>query len=206
MKFPFVVFAASVLCGKPFAFYGNSFAVKTTPPTTANPDEVAQTVRKAVIALIPDASNPLAKGVVGYVEIKQLDKFSPVNITGQINGLPPNSMHGLHFHQNGAIFPNCTATGGHFNPKSTEHGAPTARIHHAGDLGNVLADVNGVINFNLKFDYITLFGGNSIVGRGLVLHEKIDDLGLGVGNLTATSKLTGNSGSRLCCGVVGLFE
>jgi len=38
------------------------------------------------------------------------------------------------------------------------------------------------------------------LGRGVVLHEGTDDLGLGgVG-----SALTGNAGSRLACGVIGI--
>jgi len=48
---------------------------------------------------------------------------------------------------------------------------------------------------------ITLNGEKSIVGRAIVVHAKMDDLGLGG---DAESKRTGNAGPRLSCGVVAI--
>ena len=50
---------------------------------------------------------------------------------------------------------------------------------------------------------IKLSGKNSIVGRSVVIHADRDDLGLG-GN--AESLKTGNAGSRIACGVIGLSK
>ncbi|CAA3002165.1 superoxide dismutase [Cu-Zn], chloroplastic [Olea europaea subsp. europaea] len=34
--------------------------------------------------------------------------------------------------------------GAHFNPNGLTHGAPEDEVRHAGDLGNIVADTNGV--------------------------------------------------------------
>ena len=50
---------------------------------------------------------------------------------------------------------------------------------------------------------ISLKGENSIVGRTMVIHADIDDLGQGGHEL---SKTTGNAGARLACGVIGISK
>jgi hypothetical protein len=73
---------------------------------------------------------------------------------------------------------------------------------HLGDLGNIVADANGVANFTFTYDNIfSIVGANTIVGRALVLHQDMDDLGLGN---TSASMMTGNSGARIGWGVIGL--
>ena len=54
---------------------------------------------------------------------------------------------------------------------------------------------------NLYFFYIT--GDRSIIGRTMVIHADVDDLGKGGHEL---SKSTGNAGGRLACGVIGLSK
>ena len=46
-----------------------------------------------------------------------------------------------------------------------------------GDLGNILADSDGVASINITDDWISLNGINSIIGRGLVIHAGRDDMG-----------------------------
>ncbi|CAG2184240.1 unnamed protein product, partial [Oppiella nova] len=82
-----------------------------------------------------------------------------------------------------------------------EHGAPTDANRHVGDLGNVTADANGVANVNIEDKQLALTGNQSIIGRSLVVHADVDDLGKGGHEL---SKTTGNAGGRLACGVIGL--
>ena len=94
-------------------------------------------------------------------------------------------------------------TKGHFNPFSKTHGSPTAAERHVGDLGNVVADDTGSVNATLSDSQISLFGPLSVVGRSVVVHEGIDDLGLGGHE---QSKTTGNAGGRLACGVIGLAK
>lgn len=82
----------------------------------------------------------------------------------------------------------------HFNPSNLEHGAPNAAVRHAGDLGNIEADASGVAKVNITDKQVTLVGDNSVVGRTLVVHAGVDDLGVGGHEL---SKTTGNAGARL---------
>lgn len=37
--------------------------------------------------------------------------------------------------------------GAHFNPKKLTHGAPEDEIRHAGDLGNIVANADGISSF-----------------------------------------------------------
>jgi len=138
----------------------------------------------------------------GSVELRQAGPNAPVVITGEISGLEPNSVHGFHVHGSGDIRKGCGSTGGHFNPKGMTHGAPQDKIRHVGDLGNVVADANGVARVSITDDVISLCGPNSIIGRAFVVHSGVDDLGKGG---APDSLTTGNAGSRIGCGIIGIL-
>ena len=95
----------------------------------------------------------------------------------------------------------CKTAGPHFNPFDKTHGAPDREERHVGDLGNVIADENGIVLFSISDHLIKLSGPNSVIGRSFVVHSNKDDLGDGGHEL---SKTTGNAGGRLACGVIGL--
>lgn len=86
------------------------------------------------------------------------------------------------------------------NPKQLNHGAPQDEIRHVGDLGNIKADATGVAKTIFSDNLISLIGSRSIVGRGLIVHQDIDDLGKG-GH--PDSLKTGNAGARAACAVIG---
>lgn len=67
-------------------------------------------------------------------------------------------------------------------------------------MGNIEADASGVAKINISDKLISLSGSNNILGRTVVVHADVDDLGKGGHEL---SKTTGNAGGRLGCGVIG---
>lgn len=118
-----------------------------------------------------------------------------VKIEAKVTGLTPGP-HGFHVHEVGdCSAPDGSTAGEHFNPGHTAHGGPGGPgPHHAGDLGNLVADGEGRANLVLETDAFTLDAGErSVLGRALVVHAGADDL---------HSDPAGNSGARLACGVI----
>jgi len=138
----------------------------------------------------------------GKVTLTQEKSDSEVVLQGKISGLAPGS-HGFHIHEFGDNTNGCTSAGAHFNPSGKTHGAPEDTERHVGDLGNVVANEEGVAEFEIKDRHVNLTGPNSVIGRSLVVHEQVDDLGRGGHE---TSKTTGNAGARLACGVIGITK
>ena len=136
----------------------------------------------------------------GTIRFSQ-EPYGKTQIWGDIWGLQPGN-HGFHVHTLGDLRGGCGATGGHWNPDGTDHGAASDDAHHshAGDLAQAYADKNGDARIQEITD-LDLYGDNSVIGRSLVLHKKMDDLGRG-GN--AGSIASGNSGPRIACCTIGL--
>ena len=80
-------------------------------------------------------------------------------------------------------------------------GGRTSAVRHVGDLGNIFANKKEIANIHIFDRLVTLRGNIKVIGRGLVIHAKRDDLGLG-GN--EGSRTTGNAGARLACCVIGI--
>lgn len=136
-----------------------------------------------------------------HVSFTQTSPFSPVQVAGHIMNLGKGK-HGFHVHQFGNLASSdCMTCGGHFNPENTDHGSRVGINSHAGDLGNITATEDRSSIFYFTTPKVSLFYGDlGIIGRSLVIHEREDDLGRG-GN--AESIITGNSGKRLDCAVIG---
>ncbi|XP_061169299.1 superoxide dismutase [Cu-Zn]-like [Saccostrea echinata] len=151
---------------------------------------------KAVCVLKGDSN------VTGTVHFNQEAPGSPVTVSGEISGLTPGQ-HGFHVHQFGDNTNGCTSAGAHFNPFNKDHAGPDDADRHVGDLGNVTAGEDGVAKINISDKVIDLAGPQSIIGRTMVIHADVDDLGRGGHEL---SKTTGNAGGRLACGVIGITK
>jgi len=151
---------------------------------------------KAVSVLSGDSS---AKGVI---EFTQDSENGPLKIQGTIRGLT-RGLHGFHVHEYGDTRNGCDSAGAHFNPDAKEHGGLDDSKRHAGDLGNIVANYNGVAEVDITDTELRLNGKNSIIGRTLIVHQDPDDLGKGGYKDSLT---TGHSGKRIACGVIGLAK
>jgi superoxide dismutase, Cu-Zn family len=121
-----------------------------------------------------------------------------VRIDGALTGVPAG-VHGIHFHQVGRCDgPEFTTAGPHLNPGGAEHGLDNARGPHAGDLPNVMANINRQMVVDMATSRVTLSVTGSAAlfdadGTALVLHAQPDD---------QRTDPAGNSGERIACGVI----
>ncbi|EKM79486.1 hypothetical protein AGABI1DRAFT_74557 [Agaricus bisporus var. burnettii JB137-S8] len=152
--------------------------------------------RATAILLPEDGSN-----VEGTIVFVQSARNGPVTLMGNIRGLPPNAKRGFHVHQWGDLTKGCTSAGPHFNPFDQTHGAPSDKVRHVGDLGNLLSNGKGEVSLNQQDSVLSLNGANSIIGRAVVIHAQTDDHGRG-GDVESLK--TGNAGARVACGVIGM--
>jgi Cu-Zn family superoxide dismutase len=149
----------------------------------------AKAVTKAV-AVLYSSQGSQVKGTVTFTKTDD-----GIRVEGKITGLTPGK-HGFHVHEFGDVTsPDGTSAGGHFNPENKPHAGPDAEERHAGDFGNIEADEDGVANINFVDKKITLDGPASILGRGLVVPAKPDDL---------KSQPSGDAGDRVAVGVIGV--
>ncbi|CAI5440729.1 unnamed protein product [Caenorhabditis angaria] len=159
--------------------------------------EAAQKMSNRAVAVLR------SENVNGTIYLTQNSENEPTVLSGEIKGLSPG-LHGFHIHQYGDSTNGCISAGPHFNPFGKTHGGPNSEVRHVGDLGNVEAGADGVAKINITDKFVTLFGVNSVIGRSLVVHAGVDDLGEGVGEKAEESKKTGNAGARAACGVIAL--
>lgn len=144
------------------------------------------------IAVLSSTKGSSAHGVVTF-EVAG----NGVRVVANIAGLTPGK-HGFHIHEFGDCSSDSgTAAGGHFNPTGMQHGAPSSDNRHAGDLGNIEADKEGNAHLDYVDPLLSLSGENSIIGRGVIVHAKEDDL---------TTQPTGAAGGRLACGSIGVAK
>ena len=143
----------------------------------------------AMANLQPTATTGPA-GMVHFTD--QADGSTEVTI--DITGLAPHSVHGFHIHENPSCADMGNGAGGHFNPTMAPHAAPTAVSHHAGDFGNVAADEKGEVHSHFTTNSVTAHAGSiSVLGHSVVLHANQDDL---------MTQPSGNAGARIACGVI----
>lgn len=141
--------------------------------------------------------------LTGYVSFIQVSN-EEVRVNGMIRGLKKGK-HGIHIHRYGNLMSvDCASCGGHFNPFNKQHGGRFDKNSHAGDLGNITANENGIAKFRFVLhDKITMKGVHSIFGRSIVIHEGVDDLGKGGHSDSLT---TGHAGGRVDCAVIGVMK
>jgi Cu-Zn family superoxide dismutase len=160
-----------------------------TPAFAQHADEhKAAPVTKAEAIMIPTKGSKVEGRVIFTQE------GDKVHVNAVITGLTPG-LHGFHVHEFGVWSEDGMATGGHFNP--TDDADVTSPMRHVGDMGNITADENGKATLELKDSMLKLHGPHSILGRGVVVHEKADDL---------VSQPSGAAGGRLAVGTVAVSK
>ncbi|MCB1113222.1 MAG: superoxide dismutase family protein [Chlamydiia bacterium] len=139
-------------------------------------------------ARLKGAPGTEVRGTVTFTEVE-----GGVEVVAKISGLQPGK-HGFHIHEKG----DCTASdfnsaGGHYNPTNEPHASPDVDRRHIGDLGNLIADEQGIAHYHRVDNRLELNGKHSIIGKGLIVHLKEDDF---------VTQPTGNAGARVACAVI----
>ncbi|MCE9593859.1 MAG: superoxide dismutase family protein [Planctomycetes bacterium] len=112
-----------------------------------------------------------------------------VRVSLSVQGAP-SGVHGV-FVCDG---PTCSASGGHFNPGREAHGSRASSSHHAGDLGNLIVNADGVGTLDVLCPDLSVnTRATSVIGKVLVLTERADDL---------TTQPSGDAGAKLACGEI----
>lgn len=93
-----------------------------------------------------------------------------------LSNFEPFSTHAIHIHEYGDLRQGCTSLGAHYNPHRQQHGSMISKSRHAGDLiNNFITDEDG----NFDFEYVdSSLSVEEILGRSVVIHRFMDDLGL----------------------------
>jgi Cu-Zn family superoxide dismutase len=175
----------SLVC---FALLG----LRTQAAAPAKAGAEGGTVTKAIAQLIPTTkTDSKVKGTVTFTRTAQ-----GMHVQGEVTGLTPGK-HGFHVHEFGVWNEDGMATGGHFNPTGAPHAGHDSPQRHVGDMGNIEADVDGKATIDLDDMQMSFEGANSILGRGLVVHAKADDL---------KSQPSGDAGGRLAVAIIGVAK
>ena len=132
---------------------------------------------------------------VGWARFTE-DSSGILHVNVQVRGLS-EGLHGIHIHAIGQCSPTFAAAGGHHNPLGHDHGLDSTTGAHAGDLPNLIVNGAGNGHLDATSDRATLSAGPVSIfdldGSALVIHFGEDD---------QVTNPTGNSGSRIACGII----
>jgi superoxide dismutase, Cu-Zn family len=168
------------------SFLFAAFSVQGAQKKGSNKEASAKTI-KAIAVVEPTQGNEV-RGVITFTREK-----NGTRVVAVVKGLTQGT-HGFHIHEKGdCSAPDGESAGGHFNPQGNPHSGPTDVKRHAGDLGNMEANVYGNAYEERVDQVIVLEGPDSIIGRAVIIHAQRDDL---------TTQPTGAAGARVACGVI----
>jgi Cu-Zn family superoxide dismutase len=123
------------------------------------------------------------------------DTYTGVLVSADLMGLGLGA-HGIHIHEVGKCEAPFTTAGGHFNPEHRHHGFLNPNGSHLGDMPNIDTPAAGQLRFEFLLPGVTLKGANALLdadGASIVVHSGRDDY---------STDPSGNSGSRIACGVI----
>lgn len=130
-----------------------------------------------------DAENPSLTGTALFYPA-----FSGTLVAVEVYNLPATKaedtpFYGMHIHEIGDCTPPFDKTGVHYNPAELPHPM------HAGDLPPLL----GNQGYAFSIFFTTRFQITDILNRSLIIHASPDDF---------TTQPSGNSGTKIGCGVI----
>ncbi len=164
--------------------------VEETVKEEESPTDVKVEPTVAYAFLMGGENSAQSSGIAWFEEADD----GKTRIRVRVDGLPAGE-YAVHVHERGDCSDdNFESAGGHFNPDNKKHGAPDAEERHAGDLGNIKVEEDGLGEMELWSDKLRVkVSDYSVVNRAVIVHEKPDDF---------KSQPSGNAGSRIMCGVV----
>jgi superoxide dismutase, Cu-Zn family len=136
---------------------------------------------------------------VGRVWMHERRRSGTVTVMARVRGLTPG-FHGFHVHTAGRCEPpGFTSAGGHLNPDGSKHG------DHAGDLPSLLVNADGTGILATATDRFSLADLRDADGSAVMVHSGRDNFANippRYGEPDAETLDTGDSGTRVACGVV----
>ena len=158
-----------------------------------------------IITAHADIAGAAGSGISGHALLVQIDDgiLPTVKLIITVQGLAPNSKHGIHIHENGSCADTAVpfgGAGGHFDPGPFGNSTPPDTNHpfHMGDLPNLEANSSGRATLVHSTSRITLAAGPLSVldtnGSAFIVHA-LEDLG-------TTGMPPGAGGGRIACGVI----
>lgn len=171
-----------------------SDTTSTATPTTTVPaptDSVAM-VTHAEVKLSGTYPDTTVDGTIKF----DSDSVGKVKMTLEIT-IPKKAGKSiaLHIHEHGNCGDTAKLAHGHWNPTNAQHGKWGSGSFHLGDIGNVKLNAQGKGTMTLTTDLWTLGGkaNKNILGKSMIVHGGADDY---------KTQPTGNSGTRIGCGVI----
>jgi Cu-Zn family superoxide dismutase len=171
---------------------GCTTASRTSAPSgeSAASSAIAGATGPAATAVIEPRSGSTLSGSAKFIGVQD-----GLGAHVEVQGATPGA-HGVPVHEKGDCSdPKAASAGPHYNPNGgAHHGGPVTPVRHGGDLGNIEVGPDGKGTLDVVVTGLSVANvDNGVVGRAIVVHEKVDDL--------ATDP-AGNSGARIGCGVI----
>jgi Cu-Zn family superoxide dismutase len=172
--------------------------------TTSSAPSDRELNAKAIIAGAPGSA------ISGVARFSQTSEgiLPTVRVTVFVKGLEPDTIHGVHIHENGSCADTTVAfggAGGHFDPGDYGNSNPdTNHPFHMGDLPNLKADKNGEASFEHRTSRITLSPGPLTLldgnGSAVIIHLNRDQ---GIPGADGSGV---SGGPRIACGTIQPVE
>lgn len=161
---------------------------KTTTESTETKTTAAMSAMATISATVPDtALTGTAEFMVQNGKVKMVLTITSAKMA--------NKSVAVHLHEMGDCGDMGKMAHGHWNPTNQQHGKWGSSSFHSGDIGNVSLDATGKGTMELETDLWSIGGDEktNILNRSVIVHNGADDF---------TTQPTGNSGSRIGCGVI----